>query len=333
MKALVKTQIKDEFILEEREIPRISEDEILIKVEYCGVCGSDLHAASHAKGYEFVPKPIILGHEFSGIVTKVASKHNEHLLNKRVIVVPGVFCGECEQCKSGRENICINVKGIGLMSDGGMAEYVKVHANQIIETPNDLPQEIAALTEPFSVAIHAVERLGDKIENKNVLVQGCGIIGMFTAIAAKSKGANVTISGLERDWEHRLSRAETFGISTEIFEKLDGNATKYDYLFECSGSSIATENAISRLKKGGEMVLVALYEQKVEFPMNTIVRGEINVLSSYGSTIKDFHSAIEVLRTNKEEFSNLIQVYQIEEGENAFIDAKEQKVLKPIIQP
>lgn len=333
MKALVKTDVKDQFVVEERDIPEIDENELLVKVEYCGICGSDLHAASHAKGYEFVPKPIILGHEFSGVVSEVGSEKIKHLLNKRVIVVPGVFCGECEQCTSGRENICINVKGVGLMFDGAMAEYVKVHSSQIIETPDELPSEIAALTEPLSVAIHAVERLGEKIANKKILVQGCGIIGMFTAIAAKSIGADVTISGLERDWEHRLSRAEIFGISTEVFERSGENAPKFDYLFECSGSSVATEKAISRLKKGGEMVLVALYEQEVEFPMNTIVRSEINILASYGSTVRDFHTSIEVLKNNAEEFSNLIAIYPLADGVKAFKAAYEQKVLKPIIQP
>lgn len=333
MKALVKTEVKDEFRIENREIPNISADELLIKVEYCGVCGSDLHAASHAKGYEFVPKPIILGHEFSGLVAKVGSEENKSLLNQRVIIMPGVFCGECEQCTNGRENICSNITGIGLRTDGGMAEYAKVKAQQVLLKPDELPSDIAALTEPLSVAIHAVGRIGDEMLGKKVLVQGCGIIGMFTAIAAKNRGADVTISGLQRDWEHRLSLAEKFDINTEIFENVDVRDNKYDYIYECSGSSIAAENAIKRLKKGGMMVVVALYEQKVELPMNVIVRSEINVLSSYGSTRKDFHSAIDVLTNNKEQMRKLFRIYSLNDGHAAFRDAKSQKVLKPILQP
>src|SRR5699024_8587384 len=184
---------------------KINDEELLIKVEYCGICGSDLHAASHAKGYEFVPKPIILGHEISGVVVDAGTKVDKKLINSRVIVLPGNFCGNCEYCKNGQDNICLNISGIGLHYDGGMAEYVKVKANQIIVLPQELPSDIAALTEPLAVAIHAVERIGDQINDKKVLVQGCGIIGMFTAIAAKNKGADVTISGLQRDWDHRLS--------------------------------------------------------------------------------------------------------------------------------
>ncbi|WP_404328498.1 zinc-binding dehydrogenase [Mesobacillus maritimus] len=333
MKALVKTEIKDEFRMENREAPAIGENELLIKVEYCGVCGSDLHAASHAKGYEFVPKPIILGHEFAGVVAEVGSEKNNPLMDKRVIIVPGVFCGECEQCRSGNENICVNISGVGLHKDGGMAEYVKVQSDQVIMTPDDLPSEIAALTEPLSVAMHAVERIGDNLSGKEVLVQGCGIIGMFTAISAKNKGANVTISGLQRDWEHRLSLASIFDIKTEIYENSESNVDKYDFIYECSGSSFAAENAINRLKKGGMMVLVALYEQKVELPMNVIVRGEINVLSSYASTITDFHSAIALLTKTKDQMRKLISIYALEEGAKAFSDAKNQKVLKPILMP
>ncbi|WP_096200092.1 zinc-dependent alcohol dehydrogenase [Bacillus sp. FJAT-45350] len=332
MKALVKTEVRNEFRIENRDIPKLSRDELLIKVEYCGICGSDLHAASHAKGYEFVPKPIILGHEFSGLVVEVGSEENKQLLKKRVIIVPGNFCGECEQCKSGKENICLNIVGIGLHHDGGMAEYVKVASNQIIMIPDELPFEIASLAEPLSVAIHAVEQIGGDLKGKKVLVQGCGIIGMFTAIIAKNIGADVTISGLQKDWEHRLSLAELFDIKSEIFENNENNHEKFDYIYECSGSSIATENAAERLNKGGILILVALYEQKVELPMNLIVRSEINVLSSYASTIKDFYSAIDVLQNNQSNIGKLIRIYSLDDGKQAFDDALNQKVLKPVLK-
>src|SRR5699024_8708143 len=155
---------------------------------HCGICGSDLHAANHDKGYEFVPKPIILGHEISGTVIDVADKHNLDLLENNVVIVPAKYCGECQQCLTGAFNICNNISGVGLHFDGGMTEYIKVLPEQLINIPSTLSLEVAALAEPLSVAMHAVKRMQGDIKGKDVLVQGCGIIGLFTAIIAKNSG-------------------------------------------------------------------------------------------------------------------------------------------------
>lgn len=331
MKALVKGEDKLELIIEDREIPSIKDNELLIKVDYCGICGSDLHAAVNAPGYEFVPKPIILGHEFSGTVAKVGSERLNDLLGKRVIVLPAEVCRECEQCLSGRTNICSNIIGIGLHKDGGMAEYAKVREDQVILTPDELPSELAALTEPLSVAVHAVERVSN-LADKKVLVQGCGIIGMFTAFVAKLKGADVTISGLEQDVEHRLSVAEEIDLKIEVFKDSIDATQKYDYIYECSGSSASTAGAVSRLKKGSSLILVALYENQVDLPVNVLVRSEINVLTSYAAVLKDCYRSIEILKNNKESIQKLINIYPLSEGKQAFIDARNQKVLKPVLE-
>lgn len=322
-----------EFTVEDRSIPQLKEDELLIRVSYCGVCGSDLHAATHAKGYEFVPFPIVFGHEFSGIVTEVGSTNYNELLNKRVMVLPALICGECDLCKSGRENICVNTSNIvGLMLDGGMAEYVKVHRKQIIEIPKNLPLDVAALTEPLSVGTHAASLIGEKLKNKKVLVQGPGVIGLFTAIVAKNKGADVTISGLQAEKASRLSHAESFNINIEIYEEDYEKPMDFDYIFECSGSSVATEEAVLRLKKGGTMILVALYEQDVNFPMNVLVRSEIDIRTSYAGKIADFHAALQLLEKHVQLFRNMITLYSLEDGGKAFKDALDKKVLKPVIK-
>lgn len=333
MKALVKTKAVNEFKIEERQIPIPEKDEVLIKVEYCGVCGSDLHAASHAEGYEFVPKPIILGHELSGYVAEMHSESkNKDLLGSRVVVEPGVSCNTCEQCLSGRKNLCSNLRVLGLHFDGGMAEYVKVKADSLHQIPATLPSNIAALTEPMSVAVHAVQKVANVKKNQNVLVQGCGVIGFLVAFAAKNRGANVTISGLKKDWDHRLSHAERFGIETEFAEDKSAKGKDFDIIFECSGSPLAAESGVFRLKKGGTYILVALYEQEVRFPVNIMVRGEIKMLSSYGYVRNDFQDAIHLLNEYQEQLKSIISAYPLEDGSFAFLDAKQQKVLKPVIK-
>lgn len=333
MKALVKTEIVNEFKIQQRLVPTLEIDEVLIKVEYCGVCGSDLHASSHSKGYEFVPKPIILGHEFSGSVVGVHPEtNNKDILGSRVVVEPGMYCNTCEQCLKGQKNICSNIKCLGLHFDGGMAEFVKVKMDSILEIPSSIPFEIAALTEPLAVALHAARNIANVESKQNVLVQGCGIIGLFVAIAAKSMGANVIVSGLQKDLNSRLSHVEKFGIEIEVVEDNSNKKENFDIIFECSGSPRGAETGILRLKKGGTFVLVALYEQEVKFPVNNLVRGEIKLLSSYGYIRENFHQAFEILNKYKEQLKNVISIYSLDDGSDAFSDAKQQKVLKPIIK-
>ncbi|MEQ6353439.1 alcohol dehydrogenase catalytic domain-containing protein [Lysinibacillus sp. M3] len=332
MKALVKVG-KGQIKVQDRQRPILEENEILIKVSHCGVCGSDLHAAHHAKGYEFVPKEIILGHELSGTVIEVhPASSNEHLLNAHVVVEPGVTCSQCEQCRQGKQNICSNIQCLGLHFDGGMAEYVKVNAASVHLIPENLPFKIAALAEPLSVALHAVEKVSNDITGKKVLVQGCGIIGFFVAIAAKNAGAFVTVLGLRRDRSVRLSAIEKFDIAVEIVEDPLEKRNDADIVFECSGSSLAAQQGISRLKKGGSFVVVALYEQDVTLPLNVMVRGEINLLPSYGYYSNDFEKAFNLLASYKEQFAAIVAVYPLLNGALAFEDARKQRVLKSMIE-
>lgn len=333
MLALVKTKLVNEFQVESRDMPVLDINELLVKVEYCGVCGSDLHAANHAPGYEFVPKPIVLGHEFSGsVVDAHADLKNRNLIGTRVVIEPGVYCNECENCLAGRYNICSSLQCMGLHFDGGMAQFVKVNVNSIIEMPDSLPFEIAALTEPLAVAAHAVRDRADVKKGQNVLVQGCGIIGFFTALVAKIQGANVTITGLKKDWEARLSQAGKFGITTEIVEETTNGPKNFDVIFECSGSPVAAKTGILRLKKGGKFILIALFEQEVPLPVNFIVRSEINVLSSYAYGRENFQQALDILNNYVEELKEVISIYALEEGAQAFSDARQQKILKPVIK-
>lgn len=330
--ALVKTKERNTFKVEDKSLPQLERDEVLIKVEYCGVCGSDLHAANHDKGYEFVPNPIILGHELSGVVTKVHPDNNQDdLVGLRAVLFPGEYCKECEHCKNNRVNICSNIQGVGLHYDGGMAEYVKVKSNLIQKIPDTLPSDIAALAEPLTVAIHAVQN-GNIKNNDKVFVQGCGIIGLFAALVAKEHGADVTISGLQKDWNYRLKHAKMFGLKTEIYEEQSNGENEYDTIFECSGSSLAAEGSITRLKKGGKLVVVALFNDDVRFPINIMVRREIDVLTSYASLPEDFKKAFIFLEKYQELIKQIVSIYPLEKGALAFSDAQKQKVLKPLIK-
>lgn len=330
MRAAVKTEKEAEIILQEAEPPKLESDEVLIKVEYCGVCGSDLHAYKHSKGYEFVPKPIILGHEFSGIVVDCFDASSEHLKGKSVIVEPMNYCGKCKNCLNGRKSICVQNEVIGIHFDGGMAQFVKTKAQYVREIPNGMPLHLAALSEPMSIAVHAVRQAGEILKSDTILVQGPGIIGFFVSLILAQKGAKVYLSGLEQDYESRLSKCQTFGVIPHIVES--GNVgEKVDIVFECSGSNAAVKSGFRSLKKGGKAIFVALYEQETTLFLTELVRNEVLINTSYGSNPEDYNEAFSVLGSLSEKLMDIVTIYPLTEVTQAFEDGLNQVVLKPIL--
>lgn len=330
MRAAIKTEKSGEIILQETELPKIQSNEVLVKVEYCGVCGSDLHAYKHSKGYEFVPKPIILGHEFSGVVVDCFDASSEHLKGKAVIVEPMNYCGKCENCLTGRKSICPQNKVTGLHFDGGMAQFVKTKTQYVREIPNGIPLHLAALSEPMSIAVHAVHQAGKISKSDTILVQGPGIIGFFVSLILAQKGAKVYLSGLEQDYESRLSKCQAFGVIPFIVEssKLE---EKVDIVFECSGSNTAVKSGFSNLKKGGKAIFVALYEHETTLFLTELIRNEILINTSYGSNPEDYNEAFSILNSLSEKLMDIITLYPLAEVTQAFEDGLNQVVLKPVL--
>ncbi|MFG6114154.1 zinc-binding dehydrogenase [Halobacillus sp. MO56] len=331
MLAAVKTEQKQEIVLQEQPIPHLKEGEVLVQVDYCGVCGSDLHAFHHARGYEFVPKPIILGHEISGKVIETYDSSLNHLKGKNVIVESMHYCNKCENCRKGRKSICERNQVIGLHFDGGMAEFVKTNASFIREYPEDLSSQIAALSEPMSIAVHAVEKAGDINENHTVLIQGPGIIGFCVSLVCIQKRAKVILSGLEKDYDNRLSKCSVFGITLHVAETglLDEKA---DVVFECSGANAAVQAGWKHLKKGGRAVFVALYGQETSIYLTELVRNEWPLITSYGCDPKDYERAFTLLKTYEGLLlEHVVTLYSLSEVDQAFKSGSNQTVLKPVL--
>lgn len=330
MLAWLTTNIPQKIVMERVKKPKLREDELLIQVSYCGVCGSDLHAFKHAKGYEFVQHPRILGHEISGVVVEAGSDKLQNRIGQKVIVESMNYCGTCENCHQGRFSICLNNQVIGLHFDGGMAEFVKVKDKYVKEI-NELPLEIAVLSEPMAVAVHAVNRLNSDISNKVILVQGAGVIGFFVALQCIEKGAKVYISGLKKDYENRLKKFEKFQLIPHIAEH-GLLKEKVDVVFECSGSNLAVQSSFQQLKKGGAAVIVALYEQVSEIFLSSIVRNEWMIIPSYGCDPNDYKESLRILKKYSEQLKEIMSYYPFDNADQAFIDGLHQKVLKPIIK-
>ena len=184
--------------------------EVLVRVRRAGICGSDMHILHGSNPFARYPR--IIGHEFAGEVEAVGAEVTDLAKGDRVVVDPVVSCGRCYACRVGRSNVCANLEVFGVHRDGGFRDLVPVPARNVVKVRADLPVEIAALAEPFSIAANVLSRTGCGPED-TVLVYGAGTVGLTVLQVAKLKGARCLISDID---EARLERARSFGADAVI---------------------------------------------------------------------------------------------------------------------
>lgn len=307
MKAL--TWIKENLIeIKDIEVPRIKDNEILIKVKYAGICGSDITVL---KGKHISAKPpVVLGHEFSGVVEKSNSK--DFNIEDKVVVEPLISCGRCEACISGSTHVCKYLKLYGIHKDGGFAEFVIIPDNSVYKLPDGVTLLEGALVEPLSVAIHSLEMSGMKLGD-NVLVTGAGPIGILCGILARNFGANnVIITDISN---FRLDIARKFGMTSfnskqaNDFKTFINNITDNcgtDICFECSGVQEAINQALKVLAIKGTLVQVGIAKNNVEIDMKTIAYKEQRVVGVRVYAKGDFKRAINFIASKKENLPEIV---------------------------
>lgn len=272
---------------EQVSVPEPEEREVLVKVEACGVCGSDIPRVLTAGTYHF---PTIPGHEFSGIVEKTGVGVPEDYIGKRAAVIPLIPCRKCKSCEVGQYAQCENYDFLGSRNDGGFAEYVKVPMDNLVFVPENVNAEAAALLEPISVALHVIENCGVNY-GEDVLVFGLGAIGIFIAQWAKAFGAK-RVFAVDLD-EEKVAIAREIGLEDAVCVK-DMDIERYimeqtegvgvDAAFEASGSKQAFCQAISLLHQSGRMGLVGRPVKPLELPVESfekILRSQLRIQGTW----------------------------------------------------
>lgn len=222
MKAIFQT-VERTLEVQEREQPTIGAEQVLGEVHSAGVCGSDAHACTYEDGYEWTPIPRVMGHEYAGTVVETGANVSGVAVGDNVVGEPIHSCGSCFQCKNGQSNVCQNFSITGMHRDGAYTEYVAVDETAVHRLPDTVPLDQAAITEPTGIATQAVFTQSSVTPGDNVLVEGPGPIGVLVATVADSVGANVLVSGLGKDSEHRLPMLDGMGIETVDIEANDLN--------------------------------------------------------------------------------------------------------------
>lgn len=261
---------------EDREERSLSSGEVRLRVEAAGICGSDIARIYKTGAHRM---PIVPGHEFSGTVEAVGSDVSEAWLGKRAGVFPMMPCGECEQCKAGRIQLCRNYNYLGSRSDGGFARYANVPAKNLMELPEKVSFEQAAMLEPLSVAVHAMRAATDFGQGR-VIVIGLGTIGMLLTMLLREKGLDHVLVYGKYPWQLRI--AEEYG-AVPLRENALENA---DVVFECVGKEETLQTAVAAAAPRGQIVTVGNPASDMTLPKELywkILRNELTIKGTWNS--------------------------------------------------
>ena len=327
MKALV-IEAEDKFTYKDVPVPEIKDDEVLVKVKACGICGSDIPRVMN-KGVHFYP--IIVGHEFAGDVVKIGSSVKCASVGQKVTAAPLIPCGTCPECQKGNPAMCTHYSFIGSRQDGAMAQYVAVPARNLVPIADSVSYEQGAMIEPITVALHGIERAGVMEGGKSALVYGCGTIGMLTIQCLKAKGIE-RVYAIDID-EHKLKIAKKLG-AYEIINSGKVDVVEYfkehgkvDFAFETAGVNFLQAQIIELVNKRGKIVYIGTAHGDVKLPAKSfeqILRSEIFVTGSWMSYSAPFPgsewtAAAEYLAAGKIQTEELISHrFKLSDGIKAF---------------
>jgi L-iditol 2-dehydrogenase len=324
-------------IVEQVAKPKPGPGEILMKIAYSGICGSDLHASIGK--HPFVPLPATPGHEFSGWVEEIGVGVEGFKKGDRVTSEPNLVCGKCYNCKIGRYNICEKLRVMGCQGDGAMADYFLLPADKTIKIPDKLKLKDAALVEPLAVGTHAVHRAGD-LFGKNVVIVGSGMIGLgVLACVVKAGAFNIWVSDLS---EERLAIAKSIGATytinakDDVVKKIHAQAgyNGIDVVFECVGIGVALRTSMDLIRKGGKVIVMGVYGDEATIKAADLQDREMELIGTLMYTKRDVQEAITMLADGRLPVNKIIsKVFTIEQANEAFDYARDHKEnIKTVIE-
>lgn len=342
MKALVLTEYK-KMEIQDVPMPVIAEDEVLIRVKSCGICGSDIHGYDGSTGRR-IP-PVIMGHEASGMIVETGSKVSGWKKDDRVTFDSTIYCGHCWYCRQGLINLCDNRLVLGVSCDeyrknGAFAEYVAVPQHILYALPDTVSFDQAALVEPLSIAVHAVD-ISPHHLNTSVTVVGTGMVGLFVVQALRAAGYGKIIA-VDVD-QKRLEIAKQMGadetvISDEnsvanIRNLTDGKGT--DAAFEVVGSGTTFNLAVNSVRKGGSVTLIGNLSPKADFPLQSVVTRQIRLQGSCASA-GEYPACLDLIARGAADVNPIISATApLEDGAKWFDDLYNRRVsaLKVVLNP
>ena len=315
----------------------LNEGEVLVQVQACGVCGTDVHIVD---GTSRSTPPVVLGHEYAGIVTDVAKGTTGPSVGEHVGVDPNISCGTCFYCRRGLIHLCSSLRALGVDIDGGMAEYCIVPVKQTYVLPQDMAFELSTLIEPVSCAIHGIDlariRSGD-----TVVILGGGTIGLIMLQLARNAGAALLIIIEPLGHKRAIARElgadvvldpSTTNIQSALFDLTHVGA---DVVIECVGKPQTIEIALELVRRGGlvEFFGVCPIGERISVEPNAVYFKELTIVGSYVNP-HTFDRSIAMLQSGRVRIDKfLIHKFPLEGVHEALQYQREGRTIKSIVQP
>ncbi len=344
MRAIVKTRREPGIEVLDVQVPQIDETGILVKVISGSLCGSDVHIYEWTAGYEFIPLPLILGHEFSGEVVEVGARVEGVAVGDRISAMPSMPCGTCRHCRTGRGDSCTQRLIPGLRTDGFLAEYARVPAGaNIFKLPDNVTFENGSMLEPLSVALNAIDVSNFKMGYQTAVL-GPGPIGLLTLQLLKAGGAGlVMVAGTGAD-ARRFELAAEYGADIIVdVEKEDpvsrvreitAGAEGLDLVFEATGNPKSVSQALDMIRPGGTVLLIGIHSGPAEFDPTPMVRARKSVIGVYAFEPGTWRRALLLLSSGLVDPKSMItHRMPLDRARDGFELARKKEAAKVIFTP
>ena len=322
MKAIRKTVSGPGLELCEVKVPKIQKDQVLIKIEVAAICGTDLHIYNWDKWSAARIKPAVtVGHEFAGRIVKLGEDVT-HFEEGMLVTAEGhIICGQCYYCRTGQGHICDDVKIIGVDINGIFAEYAAIDAENVWVLPDDSDPALGAIHDPLGNAVHAANV--HKLTGQNVIITGCGPIGLFCIALAKQAGARRIFASDINDYRLEIARKlgadYAINAQTEDLCKVVKEVTKIgaDVLLEMSGSHQAFVNALKALRKGAKASLLGIFSEHVSLDLDAAIFNQLTLCGINGRRMFDTWYEMQAALESLEIQPVITHKFKFEEYEKA----------------
>ncbi|GLB33922.1 putative alcohol dehydrogenase GroES-like domain [Lyophyllum shimeji] len=316
---------------EQRPIPEISADQVLVEVKKTGICGSDVHYLVEGRiGHFVVKSPMVLGHESAGIVAKVGPDVRHLKVGDRVALEPGATCRKCDACKSGKYELCPDIVFAATPPyDGTLARYYRLPEDLAFPLPENVSLEDGAMIEPLAVGIHSVANLGTFRTNQSIAVFGCGPVGLLCMAVAKALGASriiaIDINPARLDFAKSYAATDVYlppkfeeGETKPEYSKRNADKMKadvgieerghkaIDLVIDASGAEVSIQTALHISKSGGTVVQVGMGNPNVTIDIGQLTTKELNYKGSFRYGAGDYPLAIALVAQGKIDLKPLV---------------------------
>jgi len=288
VKALVKEKAEPGLWMRDVEVPAVGSDDVLIRVQRTGICGTDLHIHKwDAWAARTVPTPLTIGHEFVGEIVEVGPAVQSHQVGEIVSGEGHIVCGRCRNCMAGRRHLCAHTRGLGVERPGAFAEYVSLPAANVWHHHDGIDRDIAAIFDPFGNAVHTA--MAFPVLGEDVLITGAGPIGVMAAAVVRHAGArHVVVTDVN---PARLALAQRVGVTRTVdvsredlsdVQRELGMEEGFDIGLEMSGSAEAIRQMLGQMCHGGKIALLGIPPGEVAIDWNEVVFKGLTLRGIYG---------------------------------------------------